>query len=219
MDLPVWQALYEELRDQGFVIVAVAMDSRGESAVRGPITKAGTTYVSLIDRDHVVADLYNMVNVPQAVWIDESGTIVRPAEVSGAALTLNLRKLRRTRAIYLDAIRDWVAKGADSEHVFTPEQARDHIPAFTAEVAEAHASFHLGRYLWEHGDRGEAAALLRRATELNPNSWNFFRQMKNLEHILGSGGPAFFLRARRARKAGKAYYPLPDMAGMAEVAD
>jgi hypothetical protein len=219
MDLPVWQKLYEELGDQGFTIVAVAMDSRGERAVRGPITKAKTTYVSLIDRDHVVAELYNMVNVPQAVWIDESGSIVRPTEVSGAALTPDLRKLRRRRQIYLDAIRDWVAKGPASEHVFTPDEARERIPTFTPQIAEAQAHFHLGRDLWEQGNRDEGAAFLRRATELNPDSWNFFRQMKNLEHILGSGGPAFFLRARRARKAGKPYYALPDMKAMAEVAD
>ena len=215
----MWQALYEELGDSGFTIVAVAMDSRGVSAVRGPITKAGTTYPSLIDRDHVVAELYNMVNVPQAVWIDEAGKIVRPTEVSGAAVALNLRKVRRTREIYLNAIRDWVAKGPESDAVFSDEAARAHLPAFTPEIAEAHASFHLGQYLWEHGDRVEAAEFLRRATELNPDSWNFFRQMKNLEHILGSGGPRFMMRARAARKAGKAYYPLPDLPEMAELAD
>ena len=91
----MWQKLYEELSDPGLMIIAVAMDSRGESAVRGPIRRAKTTYVSLIDRDHVVADLYNMFNVPQAVWIDESGRVVRPAEVAGAVLSLNLGKMRR----------------------------------------------------------------------------------------------------------------------------
>ena len=119
----MWQKLYEELQDRDFMIIAVAMDSRGESAVRGPIVKAKTTYVSLIDRDHVVAELYNMVNVPQAVWIDEAGRIVRPTEVSGATLSFNLRKMRRTRAIYLDAIRDWVSKGAASEYVFSHDEA------------------------------------------------------------------------------------------------
>ncbi len=209
----MWQRLYDELKDSGFMIIAVAMDSRGESAVRGPIRKAKTTYVSLIDRDHVVAELYNMTNVPQAVWIDEDGKIVRPTEVSGAAMSFNLRKTRRARALYLDAIRDWVGKGADSEVAFSDEEVRAHLPDFTPEIAEAHAHFHLGRYLWEHGSRNEAAALLKRAVDLNPDSWNFFRQMKNLEHVLGSGGPAFFRRVRARSKAGKEYYPLPDMPG------
>ena len=60
--------------------------------------------------------------------------------------------------------------------------------------------------------------LLRTATDLNPDSWNFFRQMKNLQNILGSGGPEFIGRVRRASKAGKQYYALPDMVAMEEVA-
>lgn len=210
----MWQRLHEELSGKGLVVIAVAMDSRGVAAVRGPITRAKTSYVSLVDRDHLVAELYNMVNVPQAVWIDEEGKIVRPTEVSGAAMTLNLAKVRRTRARYLDAIRDWVEKGAESEYAFSEAEARAHLPAFTPEIAEAHAHFHLGRRLFEEGNEEEGTAFLRRAVELHPDSWNFFRQMKNLEHILGSGGPAFFRRVREARKAGKEYYPLPDMASM-----
>jgi hypothetical protein len=210
----VWQKLYEELRDQNFIIIAVAMDSRGVDAVRGPITKAKTTYVSLIDRDHVVSELYNMVNVPQAVWIDEEGHIVRPTEVSGFAMSLNLGKVRKTREIYFDAIRDWVKNGKDSRHVYSDTEVRTHLPAFTDDIALAHASFHLGQHLWNAGNQDEGQLFLRRATELNPDSWNFFRQMKNLKNILGSGGPEFMLRARKASKSGKEYYPLPDIEGI-----
>jgi hypothetical protein len=96
-DLPGWQRLYDKLKDQNFMLIAVAMDSRGVDALRGPITKAKTTYTSLVDRDHLVSGRYNMVNVPQAVWFDEAGRIVRPTEVSGFALTLNLLKVRKTR--------------------------------------------------------------------------------------------------------------------------
>jgi hypothetical protein len=214
----VWQKLYTELKDRNFTIITVAMDSRGAKSAGGPIRKSKAEHPSLIDEDHLVAELYNMVNVPQAVWIDEEGHIVRPTEVPGAAMSLNFKKMRKTRGIYLDAIRDWVAKGADSEYAFSPEEARAHLPAFTHEIALAHAHFHLGRQLWRDGKKEEAWSLLRRATELNPDSWNFFRQMKNLEHILGSGGPEFMSRVRRASKAGKEYYPLPDMAAMEEVA-
>jgi len=215
----VWQKLHEELAAEGLVIIAVAMDSRGVDAVRGPIRRAGTGYVSLIDENHLVAELYNMVNVPQAVWIDESGTIVRPTEVSGAAITFNLRKVRNTRRIYLDAIRDWVRNGEQSRFAFSAQEARARLPAFTDDIALAHANFHLGRHLHSHGDKNEAMEFLRRAVELNPDSWNFFRQMKNLQHILGSGGPEFMRRARRWRKEGRDYYPLPDMETMREVMD
>ena len=52
------------------------MDARADAA-RPFIEAAAPSYVSLIDRDHHLADLYNMVNVPQGVWIDEAGRIVR----------------------------------------------------------------------------------------------------------------------------------------------
>ena len=54
-------------------------------AARPWIEAAKPDYPCLIDRDHHVADLYNMVNVPQAVWIDEEGRIVRPPENAGSS--------------------------------------------------------------------------------------------------------------------------------------
>ena len=111
----MWQKLYAELQSQNFMIITVAMDSRGLKAAGGPIRRSKATYTSLIDEDHLVADLYNMVNVPQAVWIDEEGRIVRPTEVPGAALTFNWSKMRRARAIYLNAVRDWVQIGWKNE--------------------------------------------------------------------------------------------------------
>lgn len=78
----MWQALFDELKDQNFSIITVAMDADAEAA-RPFIEAAAPDYISLIDRDHRVAGLYNMVNVPQAVWIDESRQIVRPPEVAG----------------------------------------------------------------------------------------------------------------------------------------
>jgi hypothetical protein len=114
----VWQALYEELADQRFVVIAVAMDSRRGDPLPW-IEAAKPTYPALIDRDHRLAELYGIVNVPQAVWIDEAGRIVRPAEPAGAYE--GFRKMNRTtrelpedvarltaqaKATYLEAIRD-----------------------------------------------------------------------------------------------------------------
>ena len=42
-------------------------------------SRAGVpAYPNLIDEKHIVAELYNMNNVPMSVWIDERGQIVRP---------------------------------------------------------------------------------------------------------------------------------------------
>jgi hypothetical protein len=84
VDLPVWQALYDRVRDRQFVVVAVAL----EQPARRPaaVDRGGEADISLPhhDRDHRLAELYGMVNVPQAVWIDETGRIVRPTESAGA---------------------------------------------------------------------------------------------------------------------------------------
>ena len=51
------------------------MDSDIEAA-RPWVEAANPTYVTLIDQSHRLSSLYNMVNVPQAVWIDEQGRVV-----------------------------------------------------------------------------------------------------------------------------------------------
>jgi len=80
----VWQQLYDELKDKGFMVVAVAEESRGTDHARTWIEQAKSSYWQLIDTDHRLEDLYNLVNVPQAIWIDEKGKIVRPPETAGS---------------------------------------------------------------------------------------------------------------------------------------
>jgi len=79
----VWQSLHDSLKAHNFTVVAVAMDE--PEAARPWIERAQPTFPCLIDRNHHVADLYNMVNVPQAAWIDEAGRIVRPPENAGSS--------------------------------------------------------------------------------------------------------------------------------------
>jgi len=64
--------------------VAVALDAAGEEAAGKWIRRVSPTYPCLIDRLHRVAELYGMVNVPTAVWIDEDGLVVRVPETAGA---------------------------------------------------------------------------------------------------------------------------------------
>jgi len=116
----VWQGLYEELQDKNFLIISVAFDTGSVAAVKDWIRPAAPaqlpkelldimgweenlssraalpTYPCLIDEKHIVAERYNMVNVPTAVWINESGRIVRPAESAGA--TDGFRTVDRPRS-------------------------------------------------------------------------------------------------------------------------
>ena len=77
MDVPVWQSFYEELKGNNFEIISAAQDSGGEAAAGGIFDAGNVTYTALIDVNHTISSLFNLVNVPSAVWIDEEGRIVR----------------------------------------------------------------------------------------------------------------------------------------------
>jgi AhpC/TSA family len=218
----VWQALYEQLRAQHFIVIAVALESRGAAAARQWIELAKPTYPCLIDVDHRLARLYNMVNVPQAVWIDERGHIVRPTETAGVTddfrrmnpTTFEMPKAERehaaaARAQYLDAIRDWVANGAASRFALADDAARERTPRFTPAVARAHANFRLGRHLIEQGQREEGLAILEDAVALNPAAWTMWRQMADLDSVGKAGGPQFW--ARVGALGDKHYYAPVDL--------
>lgn len=225
MDLPVWQALYEELKDKNFVPIAVAFDTGGAATAGEWIRKANATYPALIDEQHVVAELYNMVNVPSAVWIDEAGRIVRSTETAGASDAFRsmdhttfqlpadkIAELQTKRAVYLDALRDWAANGAASKHLLAPDEARRRLRGPSAQHALAAANFRLGVWLFEHGQAEAAQRWFHEAQRLRPESWNYKRQAWSLEEPGKAGGPEFW--AAVDALGDKRYYPDIEMEGM-----
>jgi hypothetical protein len=220
----VWQALYDELKDGGFVVIAVALDSREDDALPW-IEAASPTYPCLIDRDHRLAELYHMVNVPQAVWIDERGTIVRPTEAAGAyegfrGMDRTTREMpaevaKRTadaKATYLDAIRDWVRRGPASEHAFDPARALAHAPQPTDDEARAHVAFRLGQHLLRHGEAAEGDRWLAEASRLHPDSWAIWRQRAGVNDLGLAALPDFWARVDALGE--RRYYAAVDMKGM-----
>ena len=160
------------------------MDVRGVEAAGPFIEAASPTYPCLIDVEHRVAELYGMVNVPQAVWIDESGHIVRPTEAAGTSDAFrnmpngltpeDLAELGSARQTYTDALRDWVANGEASYAWLSPEQVRERVaPAASDDVALATAHFRLGTWLRTHGREAEGDEHLTEAKRLAPDSWSF----------------------------------------------
>lgn len=214
--MPVWQSLYDELKDQGFTVLAVAMDQ--PDAARPWIDNAKPAFPCLIDRDHQLADLYNLVNVPQAVWIDEAGRIVRPPETAGSndgframdrkTFTVPdavLAERARVKAQYFDAVRDWVRHGRASRHVLDAQRAAARLRLPDASVAQAHAHFRLGLHLLRAGNADEASEQLAEASRLHPDSWAIWRQAAEKDARGLAAGPAFW--ARVDALGDRAYYP------------
>jgi tetratricopeptide repeat protein len=200
------------------------MDATSDAA-RPWIEAAKPSYPCVIDHDHRVAELYNMVNVPQAVWIDEAGRIVRPAESAGAyegfrAMDRTTRKVpdevaaitSRAKRTYVDAVRDWVVQGRSSVHAFGPEQATAHLTLPDESVARAHAHFRLGQHLRRRGRPAAAEAQFGEARRLHPDSWNIWRQTAAVDARGLAAGPEFW--ARVDALGSRRYYAPVDMEGM-----
>ena len=224
----MWQKLHEDLKDQNFVLLAIAMDV-AESA-RPWIEAAKPTYPCLIDADHHVADLYNMVNVPQAVWIDEAGVMVRPPENAGAANTVRYRnpttgempadklaERAHTKSVYIEAVRDWVLKGAGSEHVLDGATTRSRLRLPDDTVAVAHVHFRLAQNLVRVGKADEAAGHFAEATRLHPESWNIWRQPAARDATGFAAAPDFWARVQAL--GDRPYYLPIEMKGMTPKAD
>jgi len=87
-------------------VITVALDKSPEDARRW-IEAARPTHPSLIDTKHVLADLYNIVNVPTVLWIDERGRVVRPNDVAfGTDTFRHITGLEAAK--HLTALRAWV---------------------------------------------------------------------------------------------------------------
>ena len=71
--MPGWQELHEELQEEKFTVVAVAIDENLDSIIE---LAKGVTYPVLMDKDHILTELYAISNVPSVLWIDEDGKIV-----------------------------------------------------------------------------------------------------------------------------------------------
>jgi hypothetical protein len=213
----VWEDLQTCLFDAPFVVIAVAEEGRGAEQARPWIEKVRPSYPCLIDQDHLVSALYGMVNVPQCVWIDERGMIVRPPETAGSTdhfrrMDLTTRTLAPELAIereaarraYMDAVRAWVRTG---KHALPGDAARARLPRITPEMAQAEALFRLGLHLRRTGREDAAVEVFAEASRMHPDSWCIFRDAQVLEPSGFAGGPGFWARVNAL--GDKPYYPPP----------
>ena len=187
------------------MVITVAFDSGGAAVASPWIAPASPTHPSLIDVEHRVAELYEMVNVPMAVWIDEHGRIVRPAEPSGSSDGFRamdrqnfslapeiIAEYARRALVYKDALRDWVRRGAQSEYALPAGEVASRTLAPSDADARAHACFALGRYLAQNGRADEARVFFAEAVQLAPENWSIRRQALWFESPEAPGGPKFW---------------------------
>ncbi len=195
----MWQALHTELEPLGVTVVTVALDFDPEQA-REWIEAAAPTHPSVIDTRHRIDALLGICNVPMAVWIDEDGHLVRPAE--GASIKASavhqmeitdalpermqvaLRELQAmpdSGEAYRAAIVDWATNGANSRFALDAHQVIDKSQPRPAAHSRAAAMFEIGTHL--HRTVGKHAAIewWKQAHDLHPENWTYKRQAWTLE--------------------------------------
>lgn len=152
-------------------------------------------HTALIDIHHVTDELFGFVNIPMAVWIDEEGTIVRPAEAASIQRSplrdmdipeglpeRMTRMLTEVKAIpdiaddYRAAIVDWAHHGAASRFVLPPEEVVARSVPRGDDEARAAACFELGDHLRRTVGHEAAVPWWREAHRLYPANWTYKRQ-------------------------------------------
>jgi len=195
----VWQELYTELSPRGLEIVTVAMDTGGVETVRPWIEEAKPAHPSLIDRAHLVGELFGIVNVPSGVWINEEGAVVRPPETAyprrpafvdreippdaspeEIERITEVRRLRIEADRYVLALRDWVEHGSSSRFALSPEEVLRRSRPRSLEEARAAAHFELGQHLHIIGRTAQSIHHFQEAYRLQPDNWTYKRQAWNL---------------------------------------
>ena len=201
--MPGWQALYKELKDKNFEIISVAQDTGGAKDAGPWIIAAKPEYTALVDEQQTVTQKYGMVNVPTAVWINEQGRIVRPNEV--AFIDDRFKSFTSMdSAPYIDAIRDWAAKGAKSIYVPSESELRARLKPQSNDRVRADAEFALAEYLYKQGKGVDAIPHFKEAQRLDPDNWNYKRQAWALSNADRDYGTNF--RKEVQKLSGKPYY-------------
>jgi hypothetical protein len=189
--------------------VTVSLELSGPEASRPFIEAARPEHPSLLDPGHRMDALFGVVNIPNVVWIDEDGMIVRPAEPGWPGgrqefpthLFADLPKMGRApqapppregagqrsqltsgqdRERYVDALRDWVAKGPDSEYALSPSEVVERSQPRPLTKSEAAAHFELANHFWRAGQRDRAVEHFNACIRLQPENWTYKRQAWSL---------------------------------------
>jgi|TARA_B100000959_G_C14787935_1_gene544296 hypothetical protein len=180
------------------MVIAVAIDENIEAIQE---LSKGTTYPVLMDKDHILTELYAISNVPSVIWVDETGMISRPAASEFGTDTFT-EITGVSRETHMQQVRDWVHDGA------LPEDASYVVPDLSEEEIQARLHFRLAVHLRRENQLSEADIHFDKAAELAPLDFTIVRASMPLR----GGDPfgeEFFELYQKYQDAGSPFHGIP----------
>ena len=180
------------------MVIAVAIDENIEAIKE---LANGITYPVLMDKDHILTELYAISNVPSVIWIDEKGMISRPAASEFGTDTFT-EITGISRETHMQQGRDWVHDGA------LPEDASYVVPDLSEEEIQARLHFRIAVHLRREDQLGEADIHFDKAAELAPLDFTIVRASMPLR----GGDPfgeEFFTLYQKYQDAGSPFHGIP----------
>ena len=151
----------------------MALDA-DENAVREWATKEQLTMPVLIDKHHIVAELYGFVNVSASIWVDENDKIVRPADSApGSDMFRDFSNI--DSEVHHNLLRKWVRSG---ERDLDDAAVREFqvLPSQEVQMARLHRRIAVAlRERNQDGDTSASHEHLARAEELAALDWTIRR--------------------------------------------
>ncbi len=75
VEMPSMERVYQDLKDEGFAILAISSDPQGSIVTRPFVASQGLTFPILHDSDYRVSGSYGVRTLPMSFLIDRNGTL------------------------------------------------------------------------------------------------------------------------------------------------
>ena len=137
------------------------MDAQGAEVARPYVDKANAEYVTVVDEENLLGQLYGFKAIPNGFLIDEQGTVVYK-ELGG----FNIREAK-TAAM----VGEWGRSG----RIKPPTPASD--GDLGREHSKANSLFRKGLALYREGKVDEAMAEWRKGVDLEPDNYIIRKQI------------------------------------------
>ena len=149
--------------------MSIAIDAQGATVVQPWHDKANAKFITLVDSQNILGNIYNLKAIPYGIMIDEAGRLVKQPFSINVAKKETIKMLEK-----------WL-----SDPTYNTTLLQDIRPLKKSEnnhLIEANARFQLGLTLLEVGKKQEAMAEWRKALELDPKNWIIHKQIWVIEH-------------------------------------